>query len=401
MAAPKLEILKKLSLLVRKKIYSKRSFNLLTHLQIVGYLSAGIFAISCCFEVLYLNNLHASQLWTIGLLLVILSIWDFLEIYQRPAGKTEIPLKPLQLVVAVQFVVVVSRHSRFLLNHFLDTSVAMEPALYRVEISILALFIYFGLFLIINQFLIEAFSASEKNRANELELSRLELQRKLKASLTASGVAHEINQPLSTILLNIQLAMNELDQSSAGNGSLAKRLSQVESEAERVVKTIAVMRNLLRNVETEHSFLDLVLIAETVLLNEKYFLDSHRIVVDKFGFNQNVIIYGDGGQLQIAIANILRNSVEALSGENTKQRRLMLVFSRYRKSVSFSVSDNGSGFIQSNPEDLVLSTTKPGGSGIGLYLVRLAAENNGGSVSFGRNKLLGGAEVTLSFSLVQ
>jgi signal transduction histidine kinase len=400
MAAPKLEILKKLSLLVRKKNYSKRSFNLLTHLQSVGYLSAGIFAISCCFEVLYLNNLHASQLWTIGLLLVILSIWNFLEIYQLPAGKTEIALKPLQLVVAVQFVVVVSRHSRFLLNHFLDTSVAIIPPLFRVEISIFALFIYFGLFLIINQFLIEAFSASEKNRANELELSRLELQRKLKASLTASGVAHEINQPLSTILLNIQLAMNELDQSSAGNGSLANRLSQVESEAERVVKTIAVMRNLLRNVETEHSFLDLVLIAETVLLNEKYFLDSHRIVVDKFGFNQKVIIYGDGGQLQIAIANILRNSVEALSRENTKQRRLMLVFSRYRKSVSFSVSDNGSGFIQSNPEDLILSTTKPGGSGIGLYLVRLAAENNGGSVSFGRNKLLGGAEVTLSFSLV-
>ena len=400
MAAPKLEILKKFSPLVRKIIYSKRSFNLLTHLQMVGFLSAGTFAISCCFEVLYLNNLHASQLWIISLLLVLLSIWDFLEIYQRPAGKTEMALKPLQLVVAVQLVVVILRHGRFLLDHILDTPVAMEQALYRVEISTIALFIDFGLFLIINQFLVEAFSASEKNRANEIDFARLELQRKLKASLTASSVAHEINQPLSTILLNIQLAMNELDQSSAGNRRLAKRLSQVESEAERVVTTIAVMRNLLRNVETEHSVLDLALIAETVLLNEKYFLDSHRIVVDKFGFDQKVIIYGDGGQLQIAIANILRNSVEALSRENTKQRRLMLVFSRYRKSVNFSLSDNGSGFIQSNPEDLMLSTTKSGGSGIGLYLVRLAAENNGGSVSFGRNKILGGAEVTLSFPLV-
>ena len=136
------------------------------------------------------------------------------------------------------------------------------------------------------------------------------------------------------------------------------------------------------------------------MLNDKYFLDSHRIVVEKLGFNHKVLIYGDGGQLQIAIANILRNSVEALSRENTKQRRLMLVFSRYQKRVSFSVSDNGSGFIQPNPEDLILSTTKTTGSGIGLYLVRLAAENNGGSVSFGRNKLLGGAEVTLSFSLL-
>ena len=400
MAAPKLEILKKFSPLVRKIIYSKRSFNLLTHLQNVGYLSAGIFAISCCFEVLYLNNLHASQLWTIGLLLVLLSIWDFLEIYQRPAGQTEIALKPLQFVLVIQLVVVLLRHGGFLLNHILDTPLAMEQALYRVEISTIALFIDFGLFLIINQFLVEAFSASEKNRANEIDFARLELQRKLKASLTASSVAHEINQPLSTILLNIQLAMNELDQSSAGNRRLAKRLSQVESEAERVVTTIAVMRNLLRNVETEHSVLDLVLIAETVLLNEKYFLDSHRIVVEKLGFNHKVLIYGDGGQLQIAIANILRNSVEALSRENTKQRRLMLVFSRYQKRVSFSVSDNGSGFIQPNPEDLILSTTKTTGSGIGLYLVRLAAENNGGSVSFGRNKLLGGAEVTLSFSLL-
>ena len=399
MAAPNLEIAKKLSFLFRKKLSPKSNLSMLLRLQMVGFLSAGIFAISCCFEVHYLNNLHASQLWIIGLLLVLLASWDFLEIYHRPAGQIEIALKPLQLVLAVQFVVVLFRHGRLLLDHILDTSVAMEPALYRVEISISALFIYFGLFLMINQFLIEALSASEKKRANELDFSRLELQRKLKASLTASGFAHEINQPLSTILLNIQLAMNELDQGSAGNGRLAKRLSQVESEAERVVKTIAVMRNLLRNVETEHSVLDLVLIAETVLLNEKYFLESHRIVVDKIGFNQKVLIYGDGGQLQIAIANILRNSVEALSRENTKQRRLMLVFSRYRKSVGFSVSDNGLGFIQPNPEDLILSTTKPGGSGIGLYLVRLAVENNGGSVSFGSNKLLGGAEVTLSFSL--
>ena len=400
MASPILQIVQKLSFLLRKKLFPKRSLNQLLRLQIVGFLSAGTFAISCCFEVIYLNNLHASQLWIIGLLLVLLSIWDFLEIYQRPAGQTEIALKPLQFVLVIQLVVVLLRHGGFLLNHILDTPMAMESPLYRVEISTIALFIYFGLFLIINQFLVEAFSASEKNRANEIDFARLELQRKLKASLTASSVAHEINQPLSTILLNIQLAMNELDQSSAGNRRLAKRLSQVESEAERVVTTIAVMRNLLRNVETEHSVLDLVLIAETVLLNEKYFLDSHRIVVEKLGFNHKVLIYGDGGQLQIAIANILRNSVEALSRENTKQRRLMLVFSRYQKMVSFSVSDNGSGFIQLNPEDLILSTTKTTGSGIGLYLVRLAAENNGGSVSFGRNKLLGGAEVTLSFSLL-
>ena len=400
MASPILQIVQKLSFLLRKKLFPKRTLNQLLRLQIVGFLSAGTFAISCCFEVIYLNNLHASQLWIIGLLLVLLSIWDFLEIYQRPAGQTEIALKPLQFVLVIQLVVVLLRHGGFLLNHILDTPMAMESPLYRVEISTIALFIYFGLFLIINKFLVDAFSASEKNRANEIDFARLELQRKLKASLTASSVAHEINQPLSTILLNIQLAMNELDQSSAGNRRLAKRLSQVESEAERVVTTIAVMRNLLRNVETEHSVLDLVLIAETVLLNEKYFLDSHRIVVEKLGFNHKVLIYGDGGQLQIAIANILRNSVEALSRENTKQRRLMLVFSRYQKMVSLSVSDNGSGFIQLNPEDLILSTTKTTGSGIGLYLVRLAAENNGGSVSFGRNKLLGGAEVTLSFSLL-
>lgn len=400
MASPILQIVQKLSFLLRKKLFLKRSLNQLLRLQMVGFLSAGTFAISCCFEVLYLNNLHASQLWIIGLLLVLLSIWDFLEIYQRPAGQTEIALKPLQFVLVIQLVVVLLRHGRLVLDHILDTPMAMEPPPYRVEISTIALFIYFGLFLIINHFLVKAFSASEKIRANEIDFARLELQRKLKASLRASGVAHEINQPLSTILLNIKLAMNELDQSSASNRRLAKRLSQVESEAERVVTTIAVMRNLLRNVETEHSVLDLVLIAETVLLNEKYFLDSHRIVVEKLGFNHKVLIYGDGGQLQIAIANILRNSVEALSRENTKQRRLMLVFSRYQKMVSFSVSDNGSGFIQPNPEDLILSTTKPTGSGIGLYLVRLAAENNGGSVSFGRNKLLGGAEVTLSFSLL-
>lgn len=59
------------------------------------------------------------------------------------------------------------------------------------------------------------------------------------------------------------------------------------------------------------------------------------------------------------------------------------------------VADKGPGFAGAMLAQLPLSTTKPSGSGIDLYVARTTAEHHGGSLSLGRSASLGGAEVTL------
>jgi signal transduction histidine kinase len=384
------------------KLFASKKISPILRLQIVGILSTFIFAINCCFEVLFLNRLYTSQIFLIPLLLVLLAVWTIAEISYRSAATetncavgVSIPLKNLRLVLILQLAIILFRHYAPFEPNLAYLNSDNKGFNNLFEVSILALTLYFIQFILVSHFLIQAFSSAEKMRSRELNFSRLELQRKLKASLMASSVAHEINQPLSTIILNIQLATNELVHRPLPTVNLGKRLSQIESESKRVVSTIAVMRNLLRNVQTDHRVFDLALVARSALLYQKSFLDSNQISVDLIGLEHECKLFGDSGQLQIAISNLLRNSMEALSCQATNKRHLLLDLSQHRGSICLRVSDNGPGFSESMSLDLILHSTKTDGSGIGLYLVRLAVENHGGSLRFDRSNQLGGAEVTM------
>ena len=250
----------------------------------------------------------------------------------------------------------------------------------------------------INRLLIQCFSSAEQERASELDQARQELSVKLKTALVASGVAHEINQPLSSILLNIHLARQEVEaQSFPSSAVLQVRLAQIADDSSRVVSTIEIMRNLLRNVQTEYSIFDLSTVVKTALLYQKRTFASSNVVLTSTGLNLVHHLLGDGGQLQMAVSNLLRNAVEAVGQGDIINPRLAVAISRTRKSVTLKVADNGPGFSGNLLRNALLSTSKPDGSGLGLYLVRLAVENNGGSMHLGRSELLGGAEVTLVF----
>ncbi len=98
-----------------------------------------------------------------------------------------------------------------------------------------------------------ALEQAYRREAELTERQRLELEAKLRTSLTAAAVAHEINQPLSSILINAQLLQAQLRGLPEGDGRnlLRPLLEQQVEESERIVTTIEKMRMLLRNVQTE------------------------------------------------------------------------------------------------------------------------------------------------------
>ena len=367
-------------------------------LQVVGVLSAMLFAIGCGYEVLYINGLHAPQYGLIALLQIALATWAIVELEAIAKSDRSLLLRSLKFLLWTQLAIVLARH---LWAFFFDLPVSegrVGLGSIPVEASLVFASGYFFVFLAINRSLIHCFSYAEQMRANQVEQAREELSRKLKTSLEASSVAHEINQPLGSILLNINLAMQELDsRMSPSAASFRLRLSQISDDSSRVVSTIEIMRNLLRNVQTEHSIFDFSVVVKTALIHQKISFASKNVVLTAEGLNLVHRLRGDGGQLQMALGNLLRNAVEAIDQGNIVNPRLDVAVSRIRDSVILKVADNGPGFSQYMPDQSPLSTTKPQGSGLGLYLVRLAVENNGGSMCLGRSELLGGAEVTLVF----
>ena len=117
------------------------------------------------------------------------------------------------------------------------------------------------------------------------------------------------------------------------------------------------------------------------------------------GLRKACRIEGDDAQLQLAVVNLLRNAVEAIteSGADTKEIRVALDVRG--KEAELVIGDSGPGWTGAELEKLPLATTKKEGTGIGLYVVRTAVQNHGGTIEFGKSPL-GGAEVRLRFPRV-
>lgn len=218
---------------------------------------------------------------------------------------------------------------------------------------------------------------------------RRDLESKLKTSLAASAVAHEINQPLSAILLQSKMALQQ-------EGDTRGALRIIAEEAQRVVATIDKMKTLLRNVQTEHRAIDLTEVARSALLYNKGLLARHRIEVRVSGFESPLRIMGDAAQLQLVLTNLLRNAAEAIAEAGPAQRTITVDVRAGRGTVELLVGDSGPGWPPGGPAEEPLRTTKKAGTGIGLYVVRTAMQNHRGGVAFGTSPL-GGAEVRLTF----
>lgn len=224
-------------------------------------------------------------------------------------------------------------------------------------------------------------------RAHEKRLEerqRLTLEQKLKTSLTASAVAHEINQPLARLLLKCRL---EADREPLRS----EFIEAVVGDAERVVTTIEKMKVLLRNVETAHAPIDLAQVVTSGLHQVKRLLATHGVTVSRTGPTGGCIVEGDDVQLQFAISNLLRNAVEAIAGGDGGRREIEIAIHDAADQVEIVVGDSGPGWPGGDIDDQLLTSSKPAGTGVGLFVVRTAVENHGGSITVGRSPL-GGAE---------
>ena len=232
---------------------------------------------------------------------------------------------------------------------------------------------------------------AEARRTQEMEQAyREQLKSKLKSSLTASAVAHEINQPLSTLLLQTKQAI-------ARGGANPDELQVIASEAEQVLGIIEKMKVLLRSVQTHHEKVNLRAIIDSAMLQVKRTLRSHDVSVAIEGGDQEYWVTGDDAQIQLAITNIIRNSIEAMTGENRgRERKILINLGQDNEAVRLTIGDSGPGWSGAEREENTLVTTKPQGSGIGLFIVRTTAKNHHAEVLFGSSPL-GGAEITLVF----
>ncbi len=256
--------------------------------------------------------------------------------------------------------------------------------------------------------LVEATNTANQRLQQTLERERLRdaqtlalLKDKLRSSLQASTIAHEIHQPLSVLLLNSQLLLKSSGQPTGATLPTPWRtgLETICREANRVVSTIETMRALLRSAETDHQRLDLREVASSALLYARSGGSTARVPIDSTDLDhsqQPAWIDGDAVQIQIAIVNLLRNAAEALLQAAIPEPWIRLRLERQAEDWWLEVADNGPGLAASMEQAIAPHTTKAQGSGLGLFVVRTTMENHGGTLEIDRSES-GGACLRLCF----
>jgi len=203
-----------------------------------------------------------------------------------------------------------------------------------------------------------------------------------------SSLAHEISQPLTSILSYAQAAQRMLNGKEP---KLKDILQYIINDDQRAAAVIQRMRLLLKKGISEMKPLDInTLINDTVILIATDAAVRHDVL--KLELEKNLpLIRGDHIQLQQVILNLISNSFDAL--DNAPQvREIMISTSRKDNVIIVEIRDTGCGIPVKNLPKLFTRffTSKQDGLGMGLSISRSIVEFHGGKLDV-KNNPSGGA----------
>ncbi|MBW2603785.1 MAG: PAS domain S-box protein [Deltaproteobacteria bacterium] len=195
----------------------------------------------------------------------------------------------------------------------------------------------------------------------------------------AAGVAHEINNPLTGILLYANLALERLDKADP----LRKYLKSVINDTERCKDIVKDLLAYSRQTSpTKETFQVNSLIEEslTLIRGQKRFLNIQLV---KKMFDDMMLIRADKNQLIQVVINLTMNAIDAMERKGTLT--FLTRRSKRGKKVYIEVSDTGCGI----PEDDLLKVFDPffttkgreKGTGLGLSTSYGIVKENGGRIS--------------------
>ena len=219
----------------------------------------------------------------------------------------------------------------------------------------------------------------ERDRRLRAELAHV--SRLTTAGELASGLAHELNQPLTAITHNCDAVMSSINGETSIGTDLKETVHDISEQAQRAGGIIRSMRQLVRKETTDLTPTDLnKLVRETVRLTAPEAREKGVNVTLRLQNDLPKPIC-DPVQIQQVLVNLERNSVEAMWQGNSTVRELSIETSLSSpKWIEVCVSDTGPGIEPEFFSNLytAFQTTKPGGMGLGLSISRTIVEEHGG-----------------------
>jgi PAS domain S-box-containing protein len=227
----------------------------------------------------------------------------------------------------------------------------------------------------------------------KLEQQVVQSERLAAMGAMIGGVAHELNNPLTSIL-----GVSELLQDTETNETTRKQLAMLQQQARRAAEIVQNLTYFSRPPAPGKSKINLVEVVERTLNLHAYSLRKNNITVDFLKEAGVPYALGDPHQLMQVFLNLILNAEHAIRDARDKGT-LRIRLGRADNTVWVSFHDDGPGIAKENMSsifDPFYTTKRPGrGTGLGLSICKSVMKEHNGSIE-AANSPEGGAVFTVT-----
>jgi C4-dicarboxylate-specific signal transduction histidine kinase len=202
----------------------------------------------------------------------------------------------------------------------------------------------------------------------------------------ASGIAHEVNQPLTAICSYTQAAINLMKAEDYNPANLTEILYKTKQQSLRAGQIIHRMREFIKSNPKQRSTVEInTLVREASNLCEDEIKQNN--VKLAFGLEENIPpVNADHIQIEQVLINLIRNSIEVLQHLPKNQPRQLSIQTQLidNSIIQVRVKDNGPGIDEEQKLKVLTPfyTTKNTGMGMGLSICRSLIEAHDGVLFF-------------------
>jgi signal transduction histidine kinase len=216
-------------------------------------------------------------------------------------------------------------------------------------------------------------SVVAEQRARQNRLTAME-------ALSAS-IAHEINQPMASIITNADAGLRWLGRAEPRIDKVHASLQAIVSDGHRASKIVSGIRTMFMKGAQERVPVNLTGVIRDVAVAAAAEAELAGVSVEVQFDPRPPIVIGNPVQLRQVVWNLVENGIDAMKTVGDRQRKLRIQTRRIADDeVEVLVQDTGAGLEPGTEEQIFepFFSSKPGGMGMGLMFCRAVIEAHGG-----------------------
>ncbi|WP_374090576.1 PAS domain S-box protein [Methylomicrobium lacus] len=202
----------------------------------------------------------------------------------------------------------------------------------------------------------------------------------------ASGIAHEVNQPLTAIVAYTEVSLSLLTMPAPDTVKLAGILAKTHQQALRAGQIIHRMRDFVRTKTTTRKAVSINQLIKDCIGMCATEVKLQNIALELELADDLPVVYINEVQIEQVLLNLLRNAIEAMQDMPQEHQSRLVIRTQVddHHGVEIRVKDNGPGISNADRPKIMTPfyTTKKNGMGMGLSISRSLVEAHQGGLRF-------------------